>query len=1073
MKSILILAIALVLAIPETADAYDIEYITYGGYDIHKAFQRAALIFSDVSYVGLAAGACLMVMVIGSSAAYIEQFLSGQGKGGFASWAVPVLVGVMLFSGLVIPKGTITVRDEISNQDIIVGGVPDIITLIAGIFNKLEVAMIKMAVTAADPIPYDQYPGKTGFKILQAIGGGRMTANDTLLDYSLKNYINDCVWLELALPDTTLDINVIKTGTSDFRTEFAKAANPGAPVTYYSSTYKGGTSITCQEAWTNINADLSNTANFSKAKQRACVTAGFDANDPVDMTRCSAIATKFVSTAIEPAANFDTLIRQAAIAQRLEDAAMDGNTVRIGNYNSGQTYMGEGQMAQEWLPIMRSVITSIGISLTPFLMLFLPTIAFRKVLSAIIFLFLFPAVWGLVDAIISTSMVDHGIRVFQSVSANKLGFDAFLFMEDSASKTLAAWYKAQSLIPLLAMGITGMFVAGGYSFSSMASGLSGSVASQGADAQKKTATADGLASMTTGARNSIGDIRTSTEHSFDNQSSARSYGQSMDAFANLDKMSVYDTQEMGSMSAKGSIMNANETMGKWGAGGSDSGKAYMGGAVPFHRGQADVNTLNKAAENHGRSVQDEANLQKGASVNSIDNVEFKDRDGNMLLATQGQVSESYMKDGNVMGHFNGRLKNAEEQEGFAKYLDSQGHSNAAETLRGMKPTGSEGISLDGDFYKGEDGRMQFSNLKASHGTQTSHLDTGKKEAYSSVNTQDQDISGKKFDTGIHVGNALQTMSDEKSMAKILSGFSGLNTEERNAALWNLSKQGANEYSSLMDIKGFDSVRSTAKLTGGIGVDSKESLPGFIANKVTGASIKGNAEAGVDVASAEDERRNLVAAEMYKKLSGSYEEGFQSGLKGNEVDGHVAKEFSSFMNSKLQNLNEPATELYGAKALGQPFQEMRNMIGSAGDKLSGIMNKGDSDVAQTGIPESYAEIIGTDNKSGTANIPVSASLSSQQSRRDRLEEINRQTANTISGMHETNVQNVDTGSGRRGSPDENRVIDRVGKKISDLLEEQGKNEEMNKLLDGSMEPKNKDGGSSGPDNVEGMNRNRNS
>ena len=111
----------------------------------------------------------------------------------------------------------------------------------------------------------------------------------------------------------------------------------------------------------------------------------------------------------------------------------------------------------------------------------------------------------------------------------------------------------------------------------------------------------------------------------------------------------------------------------------------------------------------------------------------------------------------------------------------------------------------------------------------------------------------------------------------------------------------------------------------------------------------------------------------------------------------------------------------------------------------------------------------------SGIADSSSVASLKSRRELLEAKDSNSGN-VGGVNDintagsnTSVQNINAGHNIQGNLNENTIVNRVGKKISDLLEEQGKNEEMNILMDGSKDPKNKDGESGGPDNVEGMNR----
>jgi conjugal transfer mating pair stabilization protein TraG len=111
----------------------DTDFYIYGGFDVTvNAFVRIALIFNDGEYVVLFFVATMFGIVFGGAIAF-GQGLMGKGGDGAAviSFFILVLVGVAVFKGLILPKGTVHIYDPVVNRYQAVGGVPDLIVFAA------------------------------------------------------------------------------------------------------------------------------------------------------------------------------------------------------------------------------------------------------------------------------------------------------------------------------------------------------------------------------------------------------------------------------------------------------------------------------------------------------------------------------------------------------------------------------------------------------------------------------------------------------------------------------------------------------------------------------------------------------------------------------------------------------------------------------------------------------------------------------------------------------------------------------------------------------------------------------
>ena len=138
------LVLIALLASPASAAALELDYYTYNGFaETVSAFQRLALIFNDNEYVYLIFIAVVLGIVFGALTAGVRALKAG-GNGDTLSWALMVFIGVALFKGLVIPKGTVHVYDPVRNAYQAVGNVPDLIILIAGGMNKAERVVVEL-----------------------------------------------------------------------------------------------------------------------------------------------------------------------------------------------------------------------------------------------------------------------------------------------------------------------------------------------------------------------------------------------------------------------------------------------------------------------------------------------------------------------------------------------------------------------------------------------------------------------------------------------------------------------------------------------------------------------------------------------------------------------------------------------------------------------------------------------------------------------------------------------------------------------------------------------------------------
>ena len=244
----------LILVSPGIANGLELDYYTYNGFtETVNAFERVALVFNDNEYIYLIFIAVVLGIVFGSLVIGART-LGNFGHGNTLSWILMVFLGVALFKGLVIPKGTVHVYDPVRNAYQPVGDVPDLVIIIAGGMNKIERVVVEL-VDNASAYPYGDSAGGINFQLLlNAMTDYSGGLDDYYLVKSVKRYYGDCSQMALIQSSYNFDLNQLRSGTNNLMTLLAELRSPADFTEVYSATDKGGITVSCEEAWGQLSA---------------------------------------------------------------------------------------------------------------------------------------------------------------------------------------------------------------------------------------------------------------------------------------------------------------------------------------------------------------------------------------------------------------------------------------------------------------------------------------------------------------------------------------------------------------------------------------------------------------------------------------------------------------------------------------------------------------------------------------------------------------------------------------------------------------------------------------------------
>ncbi len=515
----------LFLLMAEPVFALDMEYYTYGGFNpITQAFTKIALIFSDSGYQGL-----LFVILVLGLIAGVSAWLARAATGARVIplvWAVPVLFGAVLYLALFVPKGNITVYDPVLNRFQTIGQVPDAVVFTAGFLNKIERGMVDIIDTAASPdAQYATTAGGIGFKALESVKGSAPKNNYART--SMIRYVKDCVTFELLRPGTALSLDDLRNNTSDFLVDLSSAVNPAVYTVYYDSVHPEGTTVTCTDAWNSLQPIYANPNNYDEAIKKVCSKAYFDPANAVELNTCKTLLTSTLNFTTGTATTPEKIIQQRQIAEILYNFYFqddyETSMLMESNRKITSTGIGIGLTMNEWIPIIRAIMTAIAIGVIPFLVLFLFTPVVGKAISVMFGFFVFLTTWGITDAVIHGAAMDYASYAFEDMRQSNLGVYAMAAFPTISIKLLSMFGVIRSAGIMLASFFSMMLIRfGGHALAMLAGNLSRIVQSAGAQAGQLLTPEGTSAAMNQQVR-AAGLLAGMPEHRFSNMAAAQAW----------------------------------------------------------------------------------------------------------------------------------------------------------------------------------------------------------------------------------------------------------------------------------------------------------------------------------------------------------------------------------------------------------------------------------------------------------------------------------------------------------------------------------------------------------------------
>lgn len=515
MKRILgtvVMALLAALTLPSAALAVDMEFYTYGGFEaVVSAFTQLTLIFGNSAYQSLYYTVVVAGIGFGAAVAYI-RLVSGS-SGSILGWAPIAAVGIAIYIGLFVPKGNLAIYDPVYNKFQIVPNVPDGVVIVAGTMNAIERGLVEIISNSTDPDSYQSQAGGKGYLGLYMLTTTPITANNAFLDTSVDRYMEDCVAFALDNPASTLTIDELRKTTTSFSASIAKASNAAIPTVYYNAANPTGVVTTCNVAWNNLVIDLTQAA-LQNNITATCSSMGYDTSDAPQLTQCQTMLYNIQSVGGLGAASLDALVRQVYLYNRLDQVFRTSNSAAASNHQFLLNASGTMKAANEWIPILRAVLTAIVVALIPFLTIFLPTPICGRSMGLMFGLFVWLTTWGICDAITHKFAISYATKLWLQVRQNALGMDALYFFPSQTVKILAMFGTLRMGGLMLATGLTGVLVKFGGSVMGMLAGnMMGQIQSAGISGGAKTEDIAGRAGAISSNATSMPTLTWANHHS--------------------------------------------------------------------------------------------------------------------------------------------------------------------------------------------------------------------------------------------------------------------------------------------------------------------------------------------------------------------------------------------------------------------------------------------------------------------------------------------------------------------------------------------------------------------------------
>ncbi len=500
--------------------------------------------------------------------AVMGYFRRGLGPSHLLQYTVPYILGVSVFLGLVYnSSGDIFIYDAVTNQTTVIGDVPDVITAPMNMLNSVERYVVDIIDTTLSPGNPQRYGVSAGgiysAIIYQSLANtfsiyGDTGRPDSYLSYTIQRYIEDCMFF--ANQAGIVSIDDVKQKSVNFTSELA-ASVQNAIYTIVQKDANGwrdeANTLTCTEAWNGgtaaagtwagLSSYLTDMNKFDGMLEQVCSSVGYDMGNVQEKSACQNMMgslTDYTHGGTLPMSWFE-FIRQIYLAHKINEAlttyAPGTTTAWLTNLENMSSTTGIAIVANEWMPVIKGVVTGVAFFLTPFIIMFFTTHLFPRALLTVMMFFIWLTLWSIMDVGMHGFAIDYAYNVYELVRANNsFGYDQIMMMPDAAVKGMAISGIVRSSSMALATVFTGMMFKGygSTALTALSGNLAGHMRTSGGEAGSTVHQPAKVSSRISGVEGSVPTISNAARYNFSQRTSAGTYGKSSSVQSALQTVSA-------------------------------------------------------------------------------------------------------------------------------------------------------------------------------------------------------------------------------------------------------------------------------------------------------------------------------------------------------------------------------------------------------------------------------------------------------------------------------------------------------------------------------------------------------
>jgi len=483
------------LAIAAPAQALETSFHTYDGFgETVDAFRLVSMIFADPRYETLV----LIVAVVGIGLGAVLASVRGSGMG-LIAFGFQIMVGVGLFVGLVASTGTVHVYDRVRNAYQPVGNVPNLLVLVAGATNMIERAVVEtIDDNTLDPRAKLEFgAGGHAFDLFFNAVSPRGPMVDTFLDATVKDYVRQCYPVARVSPAYGVDDDKLFRTATDLPAAFAAMAGLATFSTIYTPDRKGGSTMSCSESWQYLSNRLSQAGLFDPYIRQVCTRTGFDMTQGPQANRCRSQLAELGGMMMGTPLSYQGFMTDVLLGKTVGDVLFEDSPATAARVMANRAVMSSGlatmSVANEWMPTIRATVFGIMLFMVPIALLFILTPINLRVASFALGLFVFVALWGVIDAGIHQLTLGRATDVLEEMRASAVAANAWALAPSASMKALAVFGTFRSAAAALAGAfVFTVFRFSGNVFSAFTGGAQG-IAGQASGAAAPLATGEGRA----------------------------------------------------------------------------------------------------------------------------------------------------------------------------------------------------------------------------------------------------------------------------------------------------------------------------------------------------------------------------------------------------------------------------------------------------------------------------------------------------------------------------------------------------------------------------------------------------